>query len=158
MIVRQSSDKGVVASATSMSSPPRNLFDKVWELHRVRELPSGQTQLFVGMHLVHEVTSPQAFAMLRERGLPVRFPERTFATVDHILPTDSQIRPLSDELAEAMMGELERNCREHGIVLFDLASGLQGIVHVIGPEQGLTQPGTTIVCGDSHTFFLYQSN
>jgi 3-isopropylmalate/(R)-2-methylmalate dehydratase large subunit len=134
-----------------MSSPPRNLFDKVWALHRVRELPSGQTQLFVGTHLVHEVTSPQAFAMLRERGLPVRFPERTFATVDHIIPTDSQSRPLSDALAEAMMSELEGNCREHGISLFDIASGAQGIVHVIGPEQGLTQPGTTIACGDSHT-------
>jgi 3-isopropylmalate/(R)-2-methylmalate dehydratase large subunit len=134
-----------------MSDAPRNLFDKVWEAHRVRELPSGQTQLFVGTHLVHEVTSPQAFAMLRDRDLPVRFSNRTFATVDHIIPTDSQIRPLSDELAEAMMTELERNCRDHGIQLFDAASGAQGIVHVIGPEQGLTQPGTTIACGDSHT-------
>ncbi len=127
-----------------MSDAPRNLFDKVWELHRVRELPSGQTQLMIGTHLVHEVTSPQAFAMLRERDLPVRFPERTFATVDHIIPTDSQIRPLSDELAEAMMTELERNCRDHGIHLFDAASGAQGIVHVIGPEQGITQPGSTM--------------
>ena len=134
-----------------MSDSPRNLFDKVWELHRVRELPSGQTQLFIGTHLVHEVTSPQAFAMLRERGLPVRFPDRTFATVDHIIPTDTQIRPLSDALAEAMMTELERNCREHDIKLFDAASGAQGIVHVIGPEQGITQPGSTIACGDSHT-------
>jgi len=134
-----------------MSESPRSLFDKVWELHRVRELPSGQTQLFIGTHLVHEVTSPQAFAMLRERGLPVRFPERTFATVDHIIPTDSQLRPLSDALAEAMMTELERNCREHGIQLFDAASGAQGIVHVIGPELGITQPGSTIACGDSHT-------
>ncbi len=134
-----------------MAESLRNLFDKVWELHRVRELPSGQTQLLIGTHLVHEVTSPQAFAMLRERGLPVRFPERTFATVDHIIPTDSQIRPLSDELAEAMMTELERNCRDHGIQLFDTASGASGIVHVIGPELGLTQPGTTIACGDSHT-------
>jgi 3-isopropylmalate/(R)-2-methylmalate dehydratase large subunit len=130
---------------------PRNLFDKVWEAHRVRELPSGQTQLFIGTHLVHEVTSPQAFAMLRERNLPVRFPQRTFATVDHIIPTDSQLRPLSDPLAEAMMTELERNCRDHGIQLFDAASGAQGIVHVIGPEQGITQPGSTIACGDSHT-------
>jgi 3-isopropylmalate/(R)-2-methylmalate dehydratase large subunit len=134
-----------------MSDSPRNLFDKVWELHRVRELPSGQTQLFIGTHLVHEVTSPQAFAMLRERDLPVRFPKRTFATVDHIIPTDSQIRPLSDELAEAMMTELERNCRDYGIRLFDAASGAQGLVHVIGPEQGITLPGSTIACGDSHT-------
>ena len=135
----------------STTQSPRSLFHKVWDLHRVRELTSGQTQLFVGLHLVHEVTSPQAFAMLRERGLSVRFPERTFATVDHIIPTDSQIRPLSDELAEAMMTELERNCREHDIRLFDVASGSQGIVHVIGPELGLTQPGSTIACGDSHT-------
>ncbi len=134
-----------------MGNTPRNLFDKVWEAHRVRELPSGQTQLFIGTHLVHEVTSPQAFAMLRERDLPVRFPNRTFATVDHIIPTDSQVRPLSDELAEAMMTELERNCRDHDIHLFDVASGHQGIVHVIGPEQGITLPGSTIACGDSHT-------
>ena len=93
-------------------SRPRTLFEKVWEAHRVRDLPSGQAQLFVGLHLIHEVTSPQAFAMLRELGLPVRFPERTCATVDHIIPTDSQLRPFSDELAEAMMSELERNCRD----------------------------------------------
>ena len=134
-----------------MATSPRNLFDKVWEAHRVRELPSGQTQLFIGTHLVHEVTSPQAFAMLRERGLAVRFPNRTFATVDHIIPTDSQVRPLSDELAEAMMTELERNCRDHGIQLFDASTGAQGIVHVIGPELGITLPGSTIACGDSHT-------
>ena len=130
---------------------PRTLFEKVWEAHRVRDLPSGQSQLFVGLHLIHEVTSPQAFAMLRELNLPVRFPERTCATVDHIIPTDSQLRPFSDDLAEAMMGELERNCRDQGIRLLDSASGRQGIVHVIGPELGLTQPGMTIACGDSHT-------
>jgi len=134
-----------------MSARPATLFDKVWDAHAVRELPTGQTQLFIGLHLIHEVTSPQAFAMLRELGHPVRFPERTFATVDHIIPTDSQIRPFQDRLAEAMMGELERNCREHGVRFFDTASGHQGIVHVIGPEQGLTQPGMTIACGDSHT-------
>jgi 3-isopropylmalate/(R)-2-methylmalate dehydratase large subunit len=134
-----------------MPSRPATLFDKVWDAHAVRELPSGQTQLFIGLHLIHEVTSPQAFAMLRELGLPVRFPKRTFATVDHIIPTDSQIRPFSDSMAEEMMGELERNCRETGIQLFDTASGHQGIVHVIGPELGLTQPAMTIACGDSHT-------
>jgi 3-isopropylmalate/(R)-2-methylmalate dehydratase large subunit len=127
------------------------LFDKVWDRHAVRELPTGQTQLLIGTHLIHEVTSPQAFAMLRELGCPVRFPKRTFATVDHIIPTDSQIRPFSDELAEAMMSELEHNCRDHGITLFDSMSGHQGVVHVIGPELGLTQPGMTIACGDSHT-------
>ena len=134
-----------------MAAAARTLFEKVWEAHRVRELPSGQTQLFVGLHLVHEVTSPQAFAMLRELGLPVRFPQRTYATVDHIIPTDSQLRPLSDALAETMMTELEHNCRDNGIQLFDPASGHQGIVHVIGPELGLTQPGMTVACGDSHT-------
>jgi 3-isopropylmalate/(R)-2-methylmalate dehydratase large subunit len=132
-------------------SGPKSLFRKVWDAHTVRELPSGQTQLFIGTHLIHEVTSPQAFAMLRELGLPVRFPNRTFATVDHIIPTDDQSRPLSDELAEAMMSELERNCREHGVQFFGPDSGAQGIVHVIGPELGLTQPGMTIACGDSHT-------
>jgi 3-isopropylmalate/(R)-2-methylmalate dehydratase large subunit len=129
----------------------RNLLDKVWDLHTVRELPSGQTQLLIGLHLIHEVTSPQAFASIREMGGRVRFPQRTFATVDHIIPTRSQARPLADPLAEAMMAELERNCAEHGVTLFDAASGHQGIVHVIGPELGLTQPGMTIACGDSHT-------
>jgi 3-isopropylmalate/(R)-2-methylmalate dehydratase large subunit len=138
--------------APAASTPlGRTLFDKVWDVHTVRELPNGQTQLFIGLHLIHEVTSPQAFAMLHDMGLPVRFQARTFATVDHIIPTDSQLRPLSDSLAEAMMSELERNCRKHGIRFFDPASGHQGIVHVIGPELGLTQPGMTIACGDSHT-------
>ena len=131
--------------------PPRTLFDQVWDAHTVRVLPNGETQLLIGLHLIHEVTSPQAFSMLRDMKLRVRFPERTFATVDHIIPTDSQLRPLSDDLAEAMMSELERNCREHGIRFFDPASGHQGIVHVISPELGLTQPGVTIACGDSHT-------
>ncbi|MGH0038192.1 MAG: 3-isopropylmalate dehydratase large subunit [Myxococcota bacterium] len=134
-----------------MTVKAATLFDKVWDAHKVRELPSGQDQLFIGLHLIHEVTSPQAFAMLRELGQPVRFPGRTFATVDHIIPTDSQIRPFSDELAEAMMSELERNCRDNDIRFFDTPSGQQGIVHVIGPELGLTQPGMTIACGDSHT-------
>ncbi len=130
---------------------PRTLFQKVWDLHTVRTLPNGQTQLYIGLHLVHEVTSPQAFAELRERGWRVRAPGRTFATVDHIVPTSAQVRPFADVMAESMTDALERNCREHGIQLFDLASGLQGIVHVIGPELGLTQPGMTIACGDSHT-------
>jgi 3-isopropylmalate/(R)-2-methylmalate dehydratase large subunit len=129
----------------------RSLLDKVWDAHTVRELPNGQTQLLIGLHLIHEVTSPQAFSMLREMGVPVRFPRRTFATVDHIIPTDSQIRPLKDSLAEDMLRELERNTRDAGVTLFDPASGKQGIVHVIGPEMGLTQPGMTIACGDSHT-------
>jgi 3-isopropylmalate/(R)-2-methylmalate dehydratase large subunit len=129
----------------------KNLFNKVWDLHAVRELPSGQTQLFIGQHLVHEVTSPQAFQMLRERNLTVLYPERTLATVDHIIPTDNQARPFADDMAEAMMSAIERNCREFSIRLLDLADSRQGIVHVVGPELGLTQPGITLVCGDSHT-------
>ena len=121
------------------------------DAHSVRELPGGQTQLFIGLHLIHEVTSPQAFAMLREMKLPVRFPGRTVATIDHIIPTLSQQRPLADSLAEEMMAAIEGSCREHGIRLYDTASGQQGVVHVIGPELGLTQPGMTIACGDSHT-------
>lgn len=129
----------------------RTLFDKVWDLHAVRRLPNGQTQLYVGLHLVHEVTSPQAFDELAARGWAVRAPARTFATVDHIVPTGEQARPFADAMAETMTSALEKNCRRHGIPLFDLASGSQGIVHVIGPELGLTQPGMTICCGDSHT-------
>ena len=129
----------------------KNLFQKVWESHKVGQLENGQTQLFVGRHLIHEVTSPQAFGMLKERGLPVRYPERTFATVDHIVPTDEVNEPYSDPLADAMIKELRKNCEETGVTFFDVGSGKQGIVHVVGPEQGLTQPGMTIACGDSHT-------
>ena len=129
----------------------KTLYEKVFDQHAVRQLPSGQFQLLMGLHLIHEVTSPQAFAMLRERGLSVLHPERTFATVDHIIPTHDQQRPLGDPLAEEMLCELERNVAEHGIRYFAPTAGEQGIVHVIGPEQGLTQPGMTICCGDSHT-------
>jgi 3-isopropylmalate/(R)-2-methylmalate dehydratase large subunit len=129
----------------------QTLFQKVWDLHAVRPLANGQTQLYVGLHLVHEVTSPQAFDELASRGWRVRAPNRTFATLDHIVPTRAQARPFADLLAEDMTSALERNCRAHGIRLFDLTSGDQGIVHVIGPELGLTQPGMTICCGDSHT-------
>jgi 3-isopropylmalate/(R)-2-methylmalate dehydratase large subunit len=127
------------------------LLQKVWDAHTVRKLPNGQTQLFVGLHLVHEVTSPQAFDMLRARGWKVRYPSRTIATVDHIVPTRDQRRPFLDVMAEDMLSALERNCREAGVTLLNLDSGSQGIVHVIGPELGLTQPGMTIACGDSHT-------
>jgi 3-isopropylmalate/(R)-2-methylmalate dehydratase large subunit len=130
---------------------PSTLLAKVWNAHAVRTLPNGQTQLFIGLHLIHEVTSPQAFDMLRARGWDVAFPNRTIATVDHIVPTLDQRRPFIDLMAEEMLSSLERNCREHRIRLLDLSSGLQGIVHVIGPELGLTQPGMTIACGDSHT-------
>ena len=129
----------------------KTLFDKVWEAHTVRQLPNGMTQLLIGTHLIHEVTSPQAFGMLRDLKLPVLYPQRTFATVDHIVPTDEREEPFSDSLADAMIKELRRNCDEAGIKFFDMASGKQGIVHIVGPEQGITQPGTTIACGDSHT-------
>ncbi|ESP89014.1 3-isopropylmalate dehydratase large subunit [Candidatus Halobonum tyrrellensis] len=127
------------------------LYDKVWDRHEVTELPTGQTQLFVGLHLIHEVTSPQAFGMLDERGMEVAYPELTHATVDHIVPTADQSRPYGDDAAEEMMSELETNVREAGIRFSDPSTGDQGIVHVVGPEQGLTQPGKTVVCGDSHT-------
>jgi 3-isopropylmalate/(R)-2-methylmalate dehydratase large subunit len=129
----------------------RSLLSKVWDLHAVRKLPTGQTQLFVGLHLVHEVTSPQAFAMLRENGWKVAFPSRTVATVDHIIPTESLARPFADGKAEEMLVSLQRNTEDFGIPLHDLGAPEQGIVHVIGPELGLTQPGMTIACGDSHT-------
>ena len=129
----------------------RNLLNKVWDAHRVCTLPNGQDQLFIGLHLIHEVTSPQAFSMLQERGLRVLYPRRTFATVDHIVPTADQERPFGDPLAEEMMRELERNTAAHNIQFFNLTTDYQGIVHIIGPELGLTQPGMTIACGDSHT-------
>ena len=127
------------------------LFDKVWDLHTVGTLPSGLTQLFIGLHLIHEVTSPQAFSMLKGRDLKVLFPQRTIATVDHIVPTENQARPFVDNMAEEMIQALEKNCQEHNITFYNIGSGNQGIVHVIAPELGLTQPGMTIACGDSHT-------
>ena len=128
----------------------KNLYQKVWEAHSVGTLADGRTQLFIGTHLIHEVTSPQAFGMLRDLGLTVKFPARTFATIDHIVPTINQDAP-ADPLAAEMMQALRKNADDFGITYFDLASGKQGIVHVVGPEQGITQPGTTIACGDSHT-------
>src|SRR6187455_662065 len=129
----------------------KTLLQKVWDLHTVRQLATGQTQLFIGLHLVHEVTSPQAFDALRERGWKVARPDRTFATVDHIVPTLERKRPFLDVIAEDMIASLERNCRDFGVRLAGLDDDRQGIVHVIGPELGLTQPGMTIACGDSHT-------
>lgn len=130
---------------------PQNLFQKVFNAHTVRKLDSGVSQLFIGSHLIHEVTSPQAFGMLRDLGLPVRRPDRTFATVDHIVPTHTRLEPYEDPLAQEMIEELRRNCEEWDIRFFDVGSRQQGIVHMVGPEQGITQPGTTIACGDSHT-------
>ena len=127
------------------------LYNKVWDAHTVAQLANGQTQLFVGLHLLHEITSPQAFDMLRERGMRVACPERTFATVDHIMPTDGEARPFADARAEAMISALEANTREADVTYFGPESGRQGIVHVVAPELGLTRPGMTVVCGDSHT-------
>ena len=127
------------------------LYNKVWDAHAVAQLPTGQTQLFIGLHLIHEVTSPQAFDMLRERGDKVAYPQRTFATMDHIVPTVSQARPFADKQAEQMMQAIERNTAEFGVNFYNFATGKQGVVHIIGPELGLTQPGMTIACGDSHT-------
>src|SRR5512145_1742674 len=129
----------------------KTLLQKVWDLHTVRTLSTGQTQLFIGLHLIHEVTTPQAFDALRARGWKVARPDRTFATVDHIVPTRERTRPFLDVLAEDMIAALERNTRDFGIRLAGINDDRQGIVHVIGPELGLTQPGMTIACGDSHT-------
>ena len=129
----------------------KNLFQKVWEDHLVRRLDSGQYQVFMALHLIHEVTSPQAFGMLKDKGLGVAYPKRTYATVDHIIPTDVQHRPLQDDMAEKMIQVLSEAAEENGIEFFAPESGSQGIVHVVGPELGLTQPGMTICCGDSHT-------
>ena len=130
----------------------KNLFNKVWDLHKVASLSETRDQLFIGLHLVHEVTSPQAFQALRERNLRVKYPERTLATADHIVPTQNQfIRPFVDDLAEEMMTAIEENTKDFGIQFFGLDSDSQGIVHIIGPEMGATQPGMTIACGDSHT-------
>jgi 3-isopropylmalate/(R)-2-methylmalate dehydratase large subunit len=133
------------------SSLPRTLFDKVWDAHVVAGLEDGRVLLYIDRHLVHEVTSPQAFEGLRLAGRPVRRPDLTFATVDHNVPTTGRHLPIADPLARAQVEALRANAVAFGVPLFDFNSGRQGIVHVIGPELGLTLPGTTIVCGDSHT-------
>ena len=130
---------------------PRTLFEKIWDRHLVAQPADAPALLYVDLHLIHEVTSPQAFAGLRERGLRVRRPDRTVATMDHSTPTGRLSLPLADELAERQLHQLEANCQEFGIPLYGMEHPQRGIVHVIGPELGLTQPGMTIVCGDSHT-------
>src|SRR5919106_204970 len=130
---------------------PRTLFQKVWDAHVVHTLPEGPALLYVDLHLIHEVTSPQAFEGLRLAGRRVRRPDLTVATVDHNVPTGDRSLPIADQTAARQVGALAANARDFGIELFDLVSPLQGIVHVIGPELGLTQPGMVIVCGDSHT-------
>jgi 3-isopropylmalate/(R)-2-methylmalate dehydratase large subunit len=129
----------------------RTLYDKIWQSHAVGTLPTGQTQLFIGLHLIHEITTAPAFDMLRETGMDVAFGDRTFATVDHIVPTDVRQRPFLDHEAEELIQVLEKNVEQFGVEFFGLNSQNQGIVHVIGPQLGLTQPGMTLACGDSHT-------
>src|SRR3989441_11078240 len=129
----------------------RTLFHKIWDAHVVRDEPGEPTLLYIDLHLVHEVTSPQAFEGLRLTGRRVRRPELTIATMDHNTPTWPLSQPVTDTIAKEQLDALERNCKEFGVRLEDRFSPLQGIVHVIGPELGLTQPGMTIVCGDSHT-------
>jgi 3-isopropylmalate/(R)-2-methylmalate dehydratase large subunit len=131
--------------------PPRTLFEKIWDAHVVHEAPGEPTLLYIDLHLVHEVTSPQAFDGLRLAGREVRRPDLTIATMDHNTPTWPLDQPVRDPIAKEQLDALERNCKEFGIRLEDRFSPLQGIVHVIGPELGLTQPGMTVVCGDSHT-------
>ncbi|MBL9215412.1 MAG: 3-isopropylmalate dehydratase large subunit [Opitutaceae bacterium] len=133
-----------------MSQSPKTLFQKIWDAHVVAEEPGAPAVLYIDLHLVHEVTSPQAFAVLKERGLKVRRPDRTVATMDHSIPTRGGYEA-ADEMGRIQLRLLESNCQAHGIRMYGLDSVQRGIVHVIGPEQGFTQPGMTIVCGDSHT-------
>src|SRR3982751_1461323 len=130
---------------------PRTIIEKLWDSHVVHEQADAPTLLFIDLHLVHEVTSPQAFDGLRERGLKVRRPDLTIATADHSIPTSDRTLPIVDQIAKKQLDQLETNCSEFGIRCLGIHSERQGIVHVIGPELGLTQPGMTVVCGDSHT-------
>src|ERR1039458_7083113 len=129
----------------------RTIIEKLWDSHVVHQQPGSPALLYIDLHLVHEVTSPQAFQGLRERGLKVRRPDLTIATVDHSLPTTDRSLPIVDPIAANQLAQLATNCREFGVRLLGIHSPQQGIVHVIGPELGLTQPGMTVVCGDSHT-------
>ena len=130
---------------------PRTLFDKIWERHVVNRKEGYPDLLYIDKHFIHEVTSPQAFDGLRKRGLPVARPLQTIATADHNVPTKDQHLPIREKLSRFQVNKLRENCAEFGVKLHDLGSEKQGIVHVIGPEQGWTLPGMTIVCGDSHT-------
>jgi 3-isopropylmalate/(R)-2-methylmalate dehydratase large subunit len=135
----------------SENGHPQTLFEKIWDQHVVVDEPGNPAVLYIDLHLIHEVTSPQAFTGLREKGLKVRRPDKTVATMDHGIPTTPPDVPISDIMVIRQINQLETNCEEFGIPLYGLHSANRGIVHVIGPEQGLTQPGMTIVCGDSHT-------
>ena len=129
----------------------KTLFDKIWDAHIVTSIADGPDVLYIDMHLIHEVTSPQAFTNLAKRGIQVRRPERTIATADHNVPTKNQHLPIQEELSRLQVEKLTENCRYHNIALYGLGHPFQGIVHVIAPELGITQPGMTLVCGDSHT-------
>src|SRR5579885_1462228 len=131
--------------------PPQTMYEKIWSAHVVREEPGQPTLIYIDRHLIHEVTSAQAFAGLRSHGRKVRRPDLTFATMDHSVPTTDRSLPMVDQAAIAQFAALAQNCRENNILLFDMNDRNQGIVHIIGPELGLTNPGQTIVCGDSHT-------
>jgi len=134
-----------------MTSTARTIFDKIWDEHVVAEEAGNPAVLYIDLHLVHEVTSPQAFQGLRDRGLSVRRPLQTMGTLDHSIPTTPPDVPITDEMAARQIAQMESNCREFGIPLHTMTGDTRGIVHVIGPELGLSQPGMTIVCGDSHT-------
>ena len=129
----------------------KTLFDKVWDNHVISKIENGPDVLFIDRHFIHEVTSPVAFVGLKRRKLKVLFPDKTFATADHNTPTINQHLPIKDVLSAQQVKTLEKNCEEHGIDFWGLGHKMNGIVHVIGPENGITQPGLTIVCGDSHT-------
>jgi 3-isopropylmalate/(R)-2-methylmalate dehydratase large subunit len=129
----------------------KTLFDKIWEKHVVKQIDGGPSVLYIDKHFIHEVTSPQAFTGLNKRGIKVLRPQQTIATADHNVPTLDQHLPIKEELSRLQVEALKKNCAEHGIELYGLGHPFQGIVHVIGPELGITQPGITIVCGDSHT-------
>src|ERR1700756_1574125 len=130
---------------------PRTMYDKIWESHVVREVPGEPSLIYIDRHLIHEGTSPQAFAGIEAAGRKVRRPDLTFAVMDHSVPTKNRELPIADDNARLQFEALARNCKKHGVHLFDMFSRNQGIVHIIGPELGITQPGLTIVCGDSHT-------
>ena len=130
---------------------PKTLFEKIWDTHVVKTIEDGPSVLYIDKHFIHEVTSPQAFKGLEERGLPVFRPKQIVATADHNVPTENQHLPIKEELSRIQVETLDKNCEKFGIELYGLGHPYQGIVHVIGPELGITQPGMTIVCGDSHT-------
>src|SRR3989339_2059779 len=129
----------------------QTLFDKIWDAHVVEKIPDGPSVLYIDKHFIHEVTSPQAFKGIEKRGLPLFRPKQTIATADHNVPTLNQHLPIKDQLSKMQVDQLIENCEKHGVELYGLGHPYQGIVHVIGPELGITQVGMTIVCGDSHT-------